>query len=364
MFDRILRRNRSITRKEQLEHQYRRSVRRFARYVNAIPKQKLEEILEGKNKAPHRLEELGHQVTENEELLRIWGFSDDEIRRLSLSEHVEFNEAQAWSLKARLTSLWKTIDPVQKAGCVVLIFGTIVLLVAALALYRDQNAEQVVAQLSKDLYSNIVASAFGTAITIFVLDRLYRIRNKEERKRWLLLQLRHPNPDIALQAFMEINHSKMLRDGSLEGEELRDVNLPYVIMQLTRLRGVDFYGANLEGASFVGADLKGVNFMDANLKQAKLNGTDLRNVSFLNAKLQGATLWAAKLKGARFKRERPLTGYMWKDGVQEEVPMWDESYFDQNTILPDGRKWSPEIDMSYYTDPDYPGGMYEPPKNE
>jgi hypothetical protein len=78
--------------------------------------------------------------------------------------------------------------------------------------------------------------------------------------------------------------------------------------------------------------LQGVVLDFANLQGAMLKMADLQKTWINHANLRGANLEGAYLQGAY------LTNVS----------------FDENTILPDGSKWSPDTDMGRYTNPNHP----------
>jgi uncharacterized protein YjbI with pentapeptide repeats len=80
--------------------------------------------------------------------------------------------------------------------------------------------------------------------------------------------------------------------------------------------------ANLQEAKLWVANLAAVDMSSANLAYADLAG----------ANLHGTNLSSAYLKGANLKQVR----------------------FDENTILPDGTRWTPNTDMERFTNPEHP----------
>ena len=97
---------------------------------------------------------------------------------------------------------------------------------------------------------------------------------------------------------------------------------------------------NVKGAQFISGTLDKLRehgWLDA------LAGLDLRAAFFTDANLDGADLSGANLTHAH------LAGAN-LDGVR----------FDETTILPDESYWTPESDLSRFTDPDHPD-FYRPP---
>ena len=90
----------------------------------------------------------------------------------------------------------------------------------------------------------------------------------------------------------------------------------------TKLQSTNCNFANMRFAYLVGTELRGakMRFADlykADLRFAKLQGADLRGAVMNFADLQGADIGNAK--------------------------------FDERTVLPDGTKWTPEVDMAKFT---------------
>jgi uncharacterized protein YjbI with pentapeptide repeats len=124
-----------------------------------------------------------------------------------------------------------------------------------------------------------------------------------------------------------------LRDADLSGADLRLVG-----MTAPGLLGVNLNGADLSLAYLPDAVLTAAKLVDADLRKtilerghlswADLTRADLRNAKLVDAKLEGTTLTRAKLKGADLSRVK-LSEY---------------------TTLPDGTKWTPDTDMTCFTD--------------
>lgn len=131
-------------------------------------------------------------------------------------------------------------------------------------------------------------------------------------------------------------------EDTIEFENLAGKNLAGMILSAKDLSHRDLSYANLWGSDlsytyFVSSDLTEVDFTDAemqdtdlrhaNLKNSNLTGADLRGASLVGANLQGANLTAAELSKA------VLTG----------------AIYDEFTILPNGKLWSSEADITRFT---------------
>jgi uncharacterized protein YjbI with pentapeptide repeats len=71
--------------------------------------------------------------------------------------------------------------------------------------------------------------------------------------------------------------------------------------------------------------------LDANLQGANLFNANLERANLWKANLEGAILWRANLEGANLIATR----------------------FDEEKILPDRSKWTPDTDMRRFIDPEH-----------
>lgn len=121
-----------------------------------------------------------------------------------------------------------------------------------------------------------------------------------------------------------------VQDGVRSGQILRflvDSGLIYVF-NLTDLVNRNFAGADLWGVCLSGVALIGSNFSGAQLLFADMFFSDVTLSNF-----EGANLLEADLLG--------VTGI-------------ESAAFSTTTTLPDGTTWTPETDMTRFTDPEHP----------
>lgn len=209
------------------------------------------------------------------------------------------------------------------------------------------------------------AEAFGIIFTIVVLNRLANNRAIEAEKRDLILQMGSPDNSFAIEAVRILKHRGWLYDGSLQGVYLGNSNL----------QGADFFlNSNLEGANFEHVHLEGASLWEANLKGVDFGEGNLQGVNLLNSNLECASLWYAHLEGAHLRgtnfeganlEEAHLEGANLIEANLQGANL-KNAYFDKKTVLPDGNheivgenvivygSWTPETDMSRYTDPNHP----------
>jgi len=194
--------------------------------------------------------------------------------------------------------------------------------------FNDPNQ---VSQLVLQFYPEAV----GIGFTVFVLDRIYENRRKQEQaerdqqlvdeqlkelQQRLIRDAGSSVKAVAIKAIEDLRLHKWLtgedgvlkeanlRGANLEGADLRYVNLKNANLDGANLRdakltysnlaNADLQKANLLDAKLFKANLKGANLNQANLKRADLAITDLSNATLLSTSLVGADLVEAVLQKA------------------------------------------------------------------
>lgn len=85
----------------------------------------------------------------------------------------------------------------------------------------------------------------------------------------------------------------------LEGADFRNAQLEGANLSFADLKGADLSLANLTGAKFSYANMQLTNFSEAQLAEAQFNGAKLQGANLAKAQLEGANLAAANLQGAQ-----------------------------------------------------------------
>jgi uncharacterized protein YjbI with pentapeptide repeats len=232
---------------------------------------------------------------------------------------------------------------------------------------------------------------FGITFTIIVLDRLAENRAKQERKRQLFQQLKYPSNDLAIFALMQIQQEEGLQEEALEyyrnkdgriqlnnvqwsnGINLENANFEGSILWNADLRGAKMNNINLQGADLSNAYLRFVNLTNANLQGANLSSSKFEGAFLLGTNLQGADLSAANLEGVLLSQANLKGANLLLTNLKDAELLQLE--YDEMTVLPDAnyiisdnhnvlrdehgkfmydKYWSPETDMTRYTDPEHP----------
>lgn len=241
---------------------------------------------------------------------------------------------------------------------------------------------------STELFRAVVTTAlFGLVLTV-----VQQNENLTERKRTLILQMGSLNNELAIDAVRQLDALDWLSDGSahgahliyanLSGANLRDANLSSAKLREANLSGANLINVNLSGANLINANLSsansmaanlsGVNLSDANLSGANLYGVSLSDAKLWEANLSGAylikgnlsggDLLAANLSGARLDDANLSSAYLgganltgaYIGGANLSGAYLRLAWFDETTTLPDGTKWTPDTDLTRFTDPLHP----------
>lgn len=161
---------------------------------------------------------------------------------------------------------------------------------------------------------------FSICAGLLILAELLLAQRHEKRE--LKKRLRSRDNTTVSKTLEVLRSSGWLTDGSLKTALLHD--------------------ANLQGSKLAGADLQGVNFHNANLKGCNLAAANLRKAYLSNANLQGVDLTDANLQEVILER------------IFIDIFTPIQIMFNEETTLPDGNQWTPETDMTRFTDPNHP----------
>lgn len=210
--------------------------------------------------------------------------------------------------------------------------------------------------------TNVYTEFLSVAATIAVIDQLNRRRDAQERKLALFRQVKSRSNDAAVEGLDQIQHEgwwdEMLAHYPSDNDKYR-VDLSRVQwaggVQLGKvnLQEADLFNANLQDAHLSRANLQSANLIQANLQSANLRSAKMRHAHLFEAKMQHANLYNANLQEARLGSAN-LTNANLQDANLRDAKYVESSNFNEKTILPDGGYWTPDTDMTRYTDPDHP----------
>jgi hypothetical protein len=217
-----------------------------------------------------------------------------------------------------------------------------------------------------------------------IVQRLDRKRENRELKQTLIRRMGSSINTEAARAVEELRHFGWLRDGSLHGISLIKANLQGAQLWNADLSGAYLIGANLEGANLRGANLERADLGQAALQNANLEGAQLRHTCLVHANLsqaqlrlanmteadltaanlEGVNLFQADLSAANL-RQANLINVCFDAGTMVKIaPEMNhrtfKATFTRETNLPNNQTWTPDTDLSRFTNPAHPA--YQPPK--
>ena len=241
-------------------------------------------------------------------------------------------QTRGWTMATRLKhTTYKSMRHFWHPEYIVRGIAAVLVVLAVIFFAQGMNAtDEDDQKFARNFAPNLATDCLSLAVTILVIDQLYRWRDKDaqqrideslaaHRKRNIIQQMASLSNDFALDAARIAKNEGWLEDGSLEGAHLFLANLEGADLRGANLQGADLGEANLEGADLFWANLEGANLFGANLQSADLFGAKLEGANFGEANLQGADLGGAKLEGADLRGAK-LQG----------------AKYDADTIWPDG----------------------------
>lgn len=217
---------------------------------------------------------------------------------------------------------------------------------------------------ASDLLAGFVPEAVGIAFTVLLIDRLYQRKERQkqlsEYASKLVSDAGSSVNHVAVRAIEELGKRRWLYgEGSLlqgesftkadwRGAPLVDANLQQINLGNVNLQSTSLWLANLHGSKIVGSYLEEAWLVSVDLRHSMLWASYFNDAQFYQSHLQYASFSSVDLRGANF------------DGAAcEGATFDDQTKFDVDTKLPDGTFWTPETDMTRFTDPKHPN-FWEP----
>jgi len=274
-------------------------------------------------------------------------------------------------LNRRINNLGDRLDDVAALVMAVLAVGIVIL--GSLYLHGEINVRTLI----NDLYANGGSEFLSIAITVLVIEKLNEQRAKREadareitirqeaedrEKRDLIAQMGSPINNFALEAVRVLRLRGWLQDGSVSKAEanLAEADLRRAKLKDINLRGVDLTSADLRHADLTSAQLGQCKLFEADLREAILSWTkfpranlgsaNLDRVSLSQANLLEADLENANLHRANLYRVI-LRGANLTNANLSRAKHLDTVEFDRNTTLPDGSKYTKDVDLTRFTNP-------------
>ncbi|GAB4526109.1 MAG: hypothetical protein OHK0046_42630 [Anaerolineae bacterium] len=248
---------------------------------------------------------------------------------------------------------WSRMNADERNIAVLVFFGVIAV-ISALYSQHQKRAQLVFGsrEWRGEFFQGISTEMVGAIVTGGLFILLVQGAETREAVLELVARLSSNNPTVASAALEEARGKGWLEDGTLNGADLEDANLSGQDLQWgqftrARLDRADLSSAELwrtvfHQADFWEANLQDVQATEANFSLAQFQYTDLRGADLSHAELRGAYFQSADLRGTDLGLANIEFAYI----DTQEVGF--VTVFDDNTILPDGTKWTPETDWARF----------------
>ncbi|HUN05810.1 MAG TPA: pentapeptide repeat-containing protein [Aggregatilineales bacterium] len=231
-------------------------------------------------------------------------------------------------------------------------------------------------------WQNIYVTIVGAIGTVFIIDQRAEQRAIKERKEELIIQMGSSDNGIAVGAAKLMESKGWLQDGSAQKAFLLRANLRGVSLSGAQLQSAILTDANLEEAylpevNLFGSELTNINLKKADLEKGNLQRTwlmfaDLDDAQLSYANLQTAHLHQATMKSATLCHASLQDTMMWSVNLEKaklaganlhgatmlganlQDADFTDSVFSTQTQLPDASYWTPDTDLTRFTDPNHP----------
>lgn len=135
-----------------------------------------------------------------------------------------------------------------------------------------------------------------------------------------------------------------------------------VTIWVAKLDDFDFDEVVLNKASLSHSSAQRARFVAASIEDAVLIKNDLQDAIFTNARMDGVILAESDLRNARMQgahlryadfSEANVAGTNFRGAILDHA-QFAAAQFSTETILPDGAFWTPDTDLTRFTDPQHP----------
>lgn len=216
--------------------------------------------------------------------------------------------------------------------------------------------------------TNLYTELISIGITVVVLDQINEYRTTQKLKQRLVREAGSFANNTAVSAVDWIRHEGWLKgeDGLLKSASLFGANLEGVNFSVANLQNANLETANLEHSRLIRTDLKGASMVRSKINHANLSVANLENTNLFFAELKGANLVFATLRGASLPDvnldgarldHADLSGANLSGASLKGASLFRANLTETDmryTILPDGTKWTIDVDMECFTDRTHP----------
>ncbi len=238
-------------------------------------------------------------------------------------------ERENWRTPEPSTQFWysKLNDTEQ----FVIRFTIIVAVIFTIAYVMANIDVLEIVRVINDFAANVITEVISIAVTVLIIERLNQRRATEQQKAELILQMGSSDNSFAREAVRKLGHYGWIKDGSLQGVDLKkanlqkadlwEANLQEAMLQDANLQKATLGGANLQKAILSFANLQETHLSGVNLQEADLGGTNLQKTDLTGANLQEADLRNANLQEAYLRNANLRETYLWGTNLQKAI-LW------------------------------------------
>jgi len=201
--------------------------------------------------------------------------------------------------------------------------------------------------------TNVYTEMLSIFVTVLVLDRLNEWRSVQQRKRTLVREAASRDNSTALNAIDWLRAEGWLTEYD-ETPLLKEIKLSRADLHNAYLYGAHLQNTNLYKVNLSYADLSKANVVDSFLHRAILQYTSLYETDF-----RQTNLWDASLRGAKYIE---TVQFDEKTILPDAQPLRDDNgriVKDDNRQTVYDKYWTPDTDMTRYTNPKHPD-FWEP----
>src|SRR5262245_39447839 len=141
---------------------------------------------------------------------------------------------------------FRRAEPVRKLGFGLLVLAAVVTLAGSLDQHPGLDPLTFLKKTFADFYTTLGTELASIATTVLIIDRMHRLRDDENDRDALILQMGSPDHSFAIEAVRMLGAQNWLKNGALanarlthanlEGVNLQDVPLPQARLALANLR--------------------------------------------------------------------------------------------------------------------------------
>lgn len=201
------------------------------------------------------------------------------------------------------------------------------------------NPEQADSAWWSGFLQNFSTEMMGAIATFVLFELVIETRKREENKQevidkekaTLIVQMRSSDEVTVENALEQLRVNGWLEDGTLADEQLSAKYLTSANLSGARLTDANLSHTILVGTNLSGANLENANLSTSVLMKTNLSGANLRNANLFATFMMNTDLSGVDLLGAELKHTR-----------------LSDVICDENTILPDGTKWTEDVNWSTY----------------